>query len=864
MLPFSLRPLYWAPLLWGLSCMPVHAVDPSGGGGAGTSGPDTAGAAQRATQAGRAAASGSAGEAGGAAVGRSAQTGEAGQTLPQLGRAPLQAVIAALTLEEKVSLLTGKLPPAAPAAPADGGQAGAPADGAGEQAGPQAPAPVAGQAASPPLPPGPVIGQTQDKVPGAAGTTFAVPRLGIPSLVLADGPAGVRLSPQRPDRPQQRFFATAFPVGTALASTWDPALVERVGAAIGQEARAYGIDVMLAPALNLHRHPLGGRNFEYYAEDPLLSGRMAAAMVRGIQSQGVGTSIKHFAANNHEWNRDTIDVRVDERPLRELYLRGFELAVKEGRPWTVMTSYNKLNGHYTSESPWLLETVLRQQWGFDGLVMSDWFGGRDAVAQMQAGNDLLMPGSPAQKQAIIAAVREGRLDEKVLDRNVARMLALVQKSLVFAGHRPTDSPDLKTHAELARAVAAEGMVLLKNEDDALPLRAGARIALFGNSAHDTLIGGSGSGDVHEAHAISLAQGLAEAGFGLDPALSRHYQTHLAADPNRREPGTWHEVAPAREPWPEHRLPLTEIEAAAQRQDLAIISLGRSSGEFADRKKEDFGLNDTEQQLLAAVSKAFRARGKRVVVVLNVGGVIETASWRDQVDAILLAWQPGQEAGHAIADVLSGKLNPSGRLPDSFALRLADHPSDQNFPGVTLLGPDPARKLLPGEVADRAAEIRYQDGLRVGYRAFDAEGTPVAYPFGHGLSYTTFAYRDLTLTQPAAATDEAGGLLATVRITNTGKRAGREVVQLYLSAPRASDADKAAPELRAFARTRLLQPGESEIVRLSLGLRELASFDERQQRWVVPAGHHTVTIGASSRDIRLKGSFDRARTDRVAP
>lgn len=857
-------PLLMLPASWALAAAGRAATEQagglvsgawSGGSGVATAGGVSAGAASAAAKTGAQASA---------------------ESLPQLGKAKLSDVIAAMTLEEKAALLTGKLPPGV-TSPAD--EPGRSASDAAKftstftsTPAPEAEARIkAGTDADkaggqPTTPSGPVIGQTQDKVPGAAGTTYAIPRLGIPSLVFADGPAGVRLAPERPGMPERRYFATAFPVATALASTWDLPLVQRLGAAIGAEASAYGIDVLLAPALNLHRFPLGGRNFEYYAEDPLLSGQMAAAMVRGVQSEGVGTSLKHFAVNNHEWNRNTINVKVDARALRELYLKGFEIAVKEGQPWTVMSSYNRLNGPYTSEHPWLLQSVLREEWGFDGVVMSDWFGGRDAVAQMKAGNDLLMPGTREQQVAIIEAVRAGKLDEAVLDRNVARMLNLIQRSLVFRGYQPSDSPSLKAHAALAREVAADGMVLLKNEANpkhdtpVLPLSPTARIALFGNSAYLTLIGGTGSGDVHEAYAVSLAQGLSEAGFRLNRPLARAYERHVANDPARKKTGAWHDVSPETEPsWPERRVSQQEIEAAAAQNDLALISLGRHSGEFADRKiEDDFELSQTERQLAMAVSQAFRAKAKSVVVVLNIGGVIETASWRDLADAILLAWQPGQEAGHAITDVLSGRVNPSGKLPDTFALKLADHPAAANFPGRTLLGPDPAAKLRQGEVADREAEIVYQDGIRVGYRAFNLDDQQVAYPFGHGLSYTRFSYEQMTLSH--AVFDEA--LTVSLRVVNTGTRAGREVVQLYLSGPALPDSLKTAPELRAFAKTGLLQPGASQLIRLTLGIRDLVAFDEGLDAWVAPAGTYEVRVGASSRDIRQQASFKKTSTTRI--
>lgn len=730
---------------------------------------------------------------------------------PRLGVSPVRDVIQAMTLEEKVALVLGQ------------GMAGM-------SGGMQ----------------GPVVGvDANSRVPGAAGTTFPIARLGIPSVVMADGPAGLRINPTRDDAPNQTFHATAFPIASLLASSWDDALVERVGEAMGAEAAAYGVDVFLTPALNLHRYPLGGRNFEYYSEDPLVSGKMAAAMIRGIQSQDVGTSAKHYAANNHEWNRNTLNVKVSERALRELYLKGFEIAVKESSPWTIMTSYNRINGTYTSESLWLLQDVLRDEWGFEGIVMTDWFAGADAVKQMQAGNDLLMPGTQSQQQALLNAARNGQLDVQVLDRNIERILDLIMRTRTFRHEHVSNRPDLDAHARISRQAATEGMVLLKNERDALPLAAGKKLALFGNSAHDIIIGGTGSGDVHEAYSVALPEGLESAGYAPDKTLAQAYAQHIKAEKARR-PETNPFLAPP--PLPEWVPTVEQIDAAVTANDVGLITIGRNSGEFIDRKAEDdFYLTEAEQTLIRSVSAAFHKAGKPVVAVLNIGGVIEVASWRDQVDAILLAWQPGQEAGHAMADVLSGKVNPSGKLTDTFALDLKDYPAAENFPGVTLLGPDPAAS---GGIVinDRAAEVEYRDDIWVGYRHFNTRGVNVAYPFGYGLSYIRFEYRDLKLTR------EDAGFTASVIVTNTGRRAGKEVVQLYVSTPN-NALEKPAAELRAYARTRLLQPGQSQTLVMRAEPRGLTSFDPAVHRWVAHPGRYTVRIGASSRDIRQQVHFD---------
>lgn len=736
-----------------------------------------------------------------------------GTKAPQLSPDNIDEVIAAMTPEEKVRLVIGT------------GMKGFSGDSA-------------------------VVGAVKGKVPGAAGTTYPIPRLGIPSIVLADGPAGLRIDPTRPDD-SETFYCTHFPIGTLLACTWDTTLVAKVGKAIGEEVLEYGADVLLAPALNIHRNPLCGRNFEYYSEDPVVSGNIASAYVKGVQSNGVGTSVKHFAGNNQETNRMGNDARMSERALRELYLKGFEIAVKDAAPWTVMSSYNYINGDYTSESYELLTTILRDEWGYGGTVMTDWFGGKDGVMQMKAGNDMLQPGTDKQYEQIIQGLENGSLDEEILDRNVRRILELIVRTPSFKGYKYSNKPDLKAHAEITRQSATEGMVLLKNDKSTLPLAKDVKnVAIYGNGSYDFIAGGTGSGNVNRAYTVSLLDGLANAGLKADKGLEDAYRSYLKNyyDNLPKSDNPMSAFLPAKLP-DEMPVDPKDIARQAEELDMALITIGRQSGEFLDRTSSDFSLSPANKKLISDVSRAFHAKGKKVVVILNVGGVIETASWKDQPDAILCAWQAGQEGGNSVADVLTGKSYPSGKLTMTFPKDFRDHASTANFPVDQKANMDITNNQARSDLAkERNIDFTdYEEDIYVGYRYFDAFGKDVSYPFGYGLSYTEFEYGEPSV--------EKAGNRYTVKmdVKNVGSMPGKEVVQLYVSAPDAKAANKPGKELKAFAKTSELSPGAVERVTLVFDEDTLASFDAEGSKWVVAPGEYSLLLGASSRDIRRKAN-----------
>ena len=700
-------------------------------------------------------------------------------------------------------------------------------------------------------------------VSGAAGTTRAIERFGIPMTVNADGPAGVRINPTR-DGDSRTYYATGFPVGTAIASSWDTELVEHMTSAMGNEVLEYGVDVLLSPAMNIHRNPLCGRNFEYFSEDPVLAGKISAAYVRGVQSNGVGTSVKHFAVNNQETNRAENDSRVDTRALREIYLKGFEITIKEAHPWTIMSSYNKLDGEYTQQSYNLLTKILRDEWGFDGIVMTDWGNKEGTVKAVAAGNDLMMPGSTVEVQRIVDAVKSGELSEADLDRNVRNMLNYIVKTPHFRNYKYSDAPDLKAHAAAARAAATESMVLLKNDGGVLPLKGTETVAMFGISSVDFVAGGTGSGNVNKAYVVNMVQGLENAGFTLVEDIKDFNQKYVDFQKinTRLNSTNGPSILLGDAKMPEAPLSREVINAQVDKSDLAIVVIGRNSGESADRRvDDDFNLTATERQLITDVTAAYHLAGKKVVVVLNIGGAIETASWKNMPDAILCAWQPGQEGGDAVADVLTGKVNPSGKLPMTFPMDYMDHPSSLNFP--TGYEQQAATMFNTFGFVTTAPEVKnvdytdYDESIWVGYRWFTTQDKEVSYPFGYGLSYTTFEY-----SKPSVKLDRDGNLTATVTVTNTGSVAGKEVVEVYVAAP-AGGLEKPARELKAFDKTDLLEPGASQTLSFTLTPYELASFNIDANEWQTAAGSYTLYFAKNANDtatsakvnVRKASSFE---------
>ena len=695
------------------------------------------------------------------------------------------------------------------------------------------------------------------KFPGTAGSTFGIARLGIPETYCADSQQGLRMDSKRA-WDHNDYYPTDFVASMTLASTWDREAAYKVGKGIGYEVREFGLDWILSPSMNLIRNPLCGRNHEYYSEDPYLSGTIAAGYVNGVQSEGTAACPKHFIANNQETNRNNNISQISQRALREIYLKAFEIMIKESNPWTIMTSYNKLNGPYAVQNHELLTTIVRDEWGWKGMYVSDWNAGDDAVAAMKAGNDMLQPGQDKQYQAILAAAKSGELSMDILDANVKRILEYVVKTHSFKELRSRvmcPAENLKAHAKVVREVGADGIVLLKNSG-ILPLT-GKRVALFGCTSYDWISGGSGFGGVSVGHyTVSLIEGMRSAGYEVYKPLINLYTKHIADEEKRLFPNgrpQFSLLPPARAD--EKQFTADELNAAIAGSDVAIISLGRKSGEAADRSEADFYLKDGEKQLIKAVSEAYHAKGKRVVVLLDICSPIDVASWQDQIDALVCTWQGGQESGFSVADVLSGKVNPSGKLPMTFEIKYGDAYADKNFPanvddktlGAMFMwgrNKEDDKKREPQANIDYT---NYEEDIYVGYRYFDSFDKPVAYPFGFGLSYTTFKYENLTCSA------DGDIVTVTVDVKNTGFRAGRNVVELFVAAPNSKKLNKPEKELRNYAKTELLKPGEKETVKMKVSVEDLASFNEKASAWKTDAGIYTFMICSSANEIEAKAT-----------
>lgn len=629
-------------------------------------------------------------------------------------------------------------------------------------------------------------------------TTTPIERLGVPELICSDGPHGVRRQADVYEIGAKSLPATCFPTAACLASSWDVDLIYTMGHALADECIALNVDVLLGPGVNMKRSPLGGRNFEYFSEDPFLAGEMAVSLINGIQSKGVGTSLKHYAVNNQEYQRFSINAEVDERTLREIYLAAFEKAVKEAQPWTVMAAYNKVNSIFATENDHLLTEILRKEWGFEGLVVSDWGAVRDRVAALKAGLDWEMPGPQDRRvKAVVAAVQSGDLDMAVLDESVRRILRIV---LMSKETPKTGQFDAEAHHTLARKVASEGMVLLKN-NGILPLQQPRHIAVIGRSAESSHFQGGGSSHINPTEiAIPFDELKAQAG-NAELTYAEGYPANNSSQPQMIE----------------------QAVGIAQVADVAILYIALPAfKESEGYDRQDLDLTRQQVALIKAVSRV----QPNTVVVLNNGSPVAMVEWIDGVAAILEAYMMGQAGGAAITDILFGRVNPSGKLAETFPQKLTDTPAYLNWPGS-------------------ARKVRYGEGLFIGYRYYDTREIPVLFPFGYGLSYTTFAYSHPRVS--ASVFDDVDGLTISVDVANTGQMAGKEVVQVYVH-DHESALERPVKELKGFAKVEL-QPGETKTVSIALDFRAFAYYHPRYRQWITEDGDFDILIGASAEDIR---------------
>lgn len=654
-----------------------------------------------------------------------------------------------------------------------------------------------------------VTGTPNPVKPGASGGTYAIERFGIPSVTVNDGPAGVRYS-----------TSVWYPSVHNISASWDSELISSVGEAIGKDALALGIDIVLAPGMNIQKNVLNGRNFEYCSEDPILTAAVSSAYVKGMQSSGAGACVKHYAANNQETARGTTSANVTERALREIYLKAFGIVVNDASPFTVMSSYNRLNGEYTSIRSDLLTGVLRDEFSFEGFVMSDWGSAGSVCEKVMAGNDLNMPGNAGDPGEIMSALKTGRVTMEALDTACENILSIVVKSATYLGLEMNTRINLSAHSKLAVSTAAETIILLKNDNSALPLAEGSSIAVFGNGAYKTVFGGAGSGGVTASRKTTVFDGIRKSDVftaynDVSDNPFRSCDHHDSLDPSKD-------------------VPVTEKYASemANGADTALIVISRGSTEGSDRSslEGDFNLNATEREMIENVSEAFRAKGKKVIAVLNMGSPIEVESWKDKVDSILYLGYAGQGSGEALVKVLSGEVNPAAKTTISWPVSYDSTPAYEHFPG-------------------NAAGVTYYEDIYVGYRYYSTFDVPVSYPFGYGLSYTSFSYGDLTVERSADGT-----VTAKVTVTNTGSVAGREIVQLYVSKPETLQ-EQAELELAAFAKTKLLQPGDSETLTLTVTNEALMTYDTEGSRWVLDSGEYTFSVGSSAKDLYGEAKLD---------
>ncbi len=652
-----------------------------------------------------------------------------------------------------------------------------------------------------------IAGTGNPKKAGASGGTYEIERLGVPSITVNDGPAGVRYG-----------TSVWYPSVMNMTSSWDGELINKVGRAMGEDSLALGIDIVLAPGMNIQKNVLGGRNFEYCSEDPLLTAFSASAYVKGMQSAGAGACLKHFVANEQETSRGSVSSTMTERALREIYLKPFQLAVRDSSPVSIMSSYNQLNGIHNSINKELLTGILRAEWGYKGMVMTDWGAAGAIEDKVNALNDIYMPGGEAENaKNILAGLKTGRVDREALDKCCEHILYAVTQSPTFRGLRMNTEVDFKNHSKISEQAGCDTIVLLKNDNEALPLSKGTSVAVFGNGAYRTRFGGSGSGGVTPSYSVNIVEGIENSKilsvYDESGNVFKYSEDHSKTDPTK-----------------DAKVTESYASSCAKGADAAVIVISRDTQEGADNNpsKGDFLLNDRESEMIRVVSEVFHAAGKKVVVLINTGNPVEVCSWRDLVDAVVFIGYPGQNAGNAVAAVLSGDVNPSAKTTMSWPVKYSDVPEYTSFPGN------------PGKVV-------YYEDIYAGYRYYNTFDVATAYPFGYGLSYTTFEYSGFGVKNNGDGTFELS-----VTVTNNGKTQGREVVEFYVSKPE-TVLEQPERELCGFKKTNVLKPGKSETVKITVTGDDIFSYDSENSRYIVSQGDYTFYACTSSEKIHAEAS-----------